>query len=158
MIRCGLRPLPFTVLDRPQDRSIQDLSGYWAQKRGTRAIPLRADIDPLDLTRHLASLFLLDVIESGRDFRYRLVGTMVTDMNERNVTGTTIRTEYSCPVTLRYVDAVLRRVVSEKRPRFTCGQVFWRPGKDHRGFEAGYFPISAHGCSVDMILAEVRFT
>lgn len=121
-------------------------------------MPLRADIDPLDLTRHLASLFLLDVIESGRDFRYRLVGTTITDMNERNVTGTTIRTEYSCPVTLRYVDAVLGRVVSEERPRFTRGSVFWRPGKDHRGFEAGYFPISADGRSVDMILAEVRFT
>lgn len=120
-------------------------------------MPLRADIDPLELKKHLASLCLLDVIEFGRDFRYRLVGTAIASMNERDVTGTTIRTEYSCPVTLRYVDAVLGRVVSEGQPRFTRGKVFWRPAKEHRGFEAGYFPISANGCSVDMILAEIRF-
>lgn len=152
-----LRPAPFAFLDRPSHRSIQALAGYWTDKRGERSMPLRGDIDPLELKKHLASLFLLDVIESGRDFRYRLVGTAITDMNERNVTGTTIRSEYTCPITLRYVDAVLGTVVSERQPRFTHGSVFWRPEKDHRRFEAGYFPISADGTSVDMILAEVRF-
>ncbi len=153
-----LRPAPFAFLDSPNHRSIRALAGYWADKRGERSMPLRGDIDPLELKTHLASLFLLDVIESGRDFRYRLVGTTITDMNDRNVTGTTIRTEYACPVTLRYVDSVLGTVVSERRPRFTRGSVFWRPKKDHRSFEAGYFPISGDGTSVDMILAEVRFT
>ena len=129
------------------------LGGYETWRARSSYLEVQASEE---ITR--ASLFLLDVIESGRDFRYRLVGTTVTDMNDRNVTGTTIRTEYACPVTLRYVDSVLGTVVSERRPCFTRGSVFWRPKKDHRSFEAGYFPISGDGTSVDMILAEVRFS
>ncbi len=41
---------------------------------------------------------------------------------------------------------------------FARGSVFWRPERDFLRFGAGYFPLSTDGGTVDIILAEVRFS
>lgn len=149
----------FEILDKPGDQSIQALLGYWQERRGDRAVPLRRDIDPLDLKTHLPCLFMLDVIDEGRDFRYRLVGTTIADINGRDVTGNTVGTVYAGNRgTLDYAAKIFGTVLSERRPVFTRGSMFWRPEKSYRRFEAGYFPVSSDGTAVDIILAEVRFS
>jgi hypothetical protein len=50
---------------------------YWLTKRGGKRVPARADIDPVEIHRFLPNIFMLDVIESGARFRYRLVGTAI---------------------------------------------------------------------------------
>jgi hypothetical protein len=52
---------------------------YWQAIKGDR-LPSRHDIDPIDIPDLLANIMLLDVLESGKDFRYRLAGTEI----ERN--------------------------------------------------------------------------
>ena len=48
---------------------------YWDGKRGGRAMPLRAEIDPNELRRHLPGITLVDVKREPLDFVYRLIGT-----------------------------------------------------------------------------------
>jgi hypothetical protein len=51
-------------------------------------MPSRADMDPVELPRALLpNLFLVDVEESPRRFRYRLVGTELTAIMRRELTG-----------------------------------------------------------------------
>lgn len=146
------------ILARPADRSIQALLAYWTAKCGARAVPLRQDIDPIELKGHLPSLFMLDVVDEGRDFRYRLVGTTIVEMSGRDVTGAMLSTLYkSYPDAFAKAAALFGPVVTERRPVFARGTVFWRPERDFRRFEAGYFPVSSDGAAVDIILAEVRF-
>lgn len=57
---------PRTVLD------------YWMKLRGARRFPSRADFDPMEMRRHLANIFLLDVLPEG-GYRYRVVGTLISD-------------------------------------------------------------------------------
>jgi hypothetical protein len=45
------------------------LYDYWHEKRGTRAMPSRADIDPLELKGVLGWVLLLDVDWSGPRLR-----------------------------------------------------------------------------------------
>jgi hypothetical protein len=155
------RPQPLSdveILAQPSDQSIRALLAYWMAKRGDRTVPLRQDIDPIALKDHLPSLFMLDVLDEGRDFRYRLVGTMIAAMSGRDVTGAKLRTLYEAyPDALAEIARLFGPVISERRPVFARGTVFWRPERDYRRFEAGYFPLSTGGETVDIILSEIRF-
>jgi hypothetical protein len=60
---------------------------YWWGHRGDLAMPRRKDISPSKMKRHLPHILLADVIEGGRDFRYRLVGTELQRFFAGNPTG-----------------------------------------------------------------------
>jgi hypothetical protein len=79
-----------TRLDIPKDLTIEfdpvcftrvglgAVQSYWDSKRRGRSMPSRADIRPDELRDWLSQLMLVDVIDGGRDFRYRLLGTKLT--------------------------------------------------------------------------------
>lgn len=68
-----------------QDRSskvitelpLRGLYEYWSEKRGTRIWPSRAEILPSEITTILPYIMLVDVLEEGQVFHFRLVGTDV---------------------------------------------------------------------------------
>lgn len=123
------RPTPplgdIQVLAQPGDRSIRALHDYWTGKRGVYAVPMRKDVDPIELKDHLSSLFMLDVLDGGLDFRYRLVGTMIAEMSGRDVTGAKLSKLYhSYPDALAKIAKLFGPVISERRPVFAQGTVF----------------------------------
>lgn len=61
----------------------------WHRLRGDRAMPAPTDLDPLDLPRRLLPyLLLLDVEHQPRlRFRWRLIGTHITGVLNRDLTG-----------------------------------------------------------------------
>jgi hypothetical protein len=80
-----LREIPIAAADAPGCREFFD---YWASKREGGEVPRRRAFDPLLEIPHLAPrLFLLDVVEGGRDVRVRLMGTQVIAMFAADVTG-----------------------------------------------------------------------
>lgn len=69
---------PLTDIAEQIDHAgLRDFYRYWLAKRGGRRVPARADIDPIEIRRFLPNIFMLDVIDGGARFRYRLVGTAV---------------------------------------------------------------------------------
>lgn len=50
-------------------------------------MPRRDEIDILDIARLTPNVMMVDVIDQGRDFRYRYVGTRLVDLYGRDVTG-----------------------------------------------------------------------
>jgi hypothetical protein len=58
------------------DTDLLILHAYWTGKRGSRAMPRRADIDPSEIPSLLPHVFLADVRDPLR-FRFRLVGTAI---------------------------------------------------------------------------------
>ncbi|WPZ34857.1 PAS domain-containing protein [Thalassobaculum sp. OXR-137] len=71
--------------------AIRTLLTYWNDKRGTRAMPSRADFDPMDVPRLLPRLLLIDVEGVRSDgagiFRYRVVGGTEVANRGHNPTG-----------------------------------------------------------------------
>src|SRR3546814_17700910 len=53
---------------------LREIYHYWSGKRGGRCYPTRADIRPEEIKRLLPFVLLLDVLDEGRHFRFRLVG------------------------------------------------------------------------------------
>src|SRR5262245_40216954 len=66
------------------------LREYWEAKRGTRAMPSRTEISPAQLKEHLGWVMILEVLPGARDFRYRLIGTLVTQYFSNDSTGKTV--------------------------------------------------------------------
>src|SRR5689334_3090458 len=72
---------------------------YWDGKRRGRAMPSRADIEPLEMKSWLAGMALIDVkrdasAPNGYALRYRLVGSRPTTLRGQDVTGRRVETGY----------------------------------------------------------------
>jgi hypothetical protein len=67
---------------------------YWNRKRGQRAAPDRADIDPADIRHVLGDTFMLaaDFVD---DIRFRLAGTRVCALFTREIKGEAFNARWS---------------------------------------------------------------
>ena len=71
------------------DSRLGALFAYWDGKRGSRAMPRRSDIDPVEMRQWLGNLLLIDVTVEGK-FVYRLYGTRFVDNFGRDMTGRSV--------------------------------------------------------------------
>jgi hypothetical protein len=129
------------------------LRDYWNQKRGARPMPARGDIRPSEFRRHLGWVVMADVLRGGQEFRYRLVGTLVTQYFLSEGTGKTLTEAFHGwdRSVLNGVRAVMRTVVREK----TIIRAFGAPDAFATGFEAFdaiFLPLSDDGEHVNVIL------
>lgn len=153
---------PFTAMvdpDLSDHASFQRLHAYWQAKRGDRRLPLRRDIDPLELREHLGSLNIIECLPGGADFRYRLIGTDIVAAYGRDSTGKTVRELYAtddpeyCAFLLGiYRDVATRGVIARL-------QVNLRPvNKTYRMADSLLLPLDGGAGTVSSILNEVRFS
>lgn len=70
-----------------EDGILEPMLQYWNAKRGRRALPSRADIDPVDIPELLQHIGLIDVEDPPRRYRYRLVGSYMQTMFGENYQG-----------------------------------------------------------------------
>jgi hypothetical protein len=68
-------------------REQRELYDYWRGRAGSRAMPLRRDIDPIAIPHLLPGLSLLDAEEGLERLRYRLAGTRVREIFGVEMTG-----------------------------------------------------------------------
>jgi hypothetical protein len=128
---------------------------YWNARRGTRAMPARADLDPVDMKPWLPGVALVEVARvpaahGPYTLRYRLVGTRPTELRGREVTGLTVEEGYF-GASLAAALENYRLVIEEKKPLYD-----W----DHTPAESGFaregetllLPLSGDGATVDMVL------
>jgi len=129
------------------------LRDYWESKRGSRAMPSRADISPAQLKEHLGWVMILEVLPGARDFRYRLIGTLVTQYFSNDATGKTVMEAFADngEPTAKLVNSVFRKVARDKVVMRTAGGANWlEDGME--AFEAIYLPLSEDGANVSHIL------
>ena len=149
----GMRPDETLSFERPE---LQDLLEIWRSKRQGLPFPRRADLSPFDLKAHLGHLFLLDVERDPLRFRYRLIGTAITSVVDRDATGCYFEDIYSGRL-LETVVEVMSWVVRERAPL----RIFSRTGHGRNRvylYDGLLLPLAKDGETVDMILGELRFT
>jgi len=137
-------------LDNP---ALEFMRGYWLRKRGERAMPARKDMVPSELKKYLDGLVMIDVLPDMADFRYRLVGTAVTQYFVTDPTGMTA-TEAWAAVGQSAIDRIianLRAVVRERACIHLWGAVDWF-GRGAEDVESLYLPLSDDGETVNMIV------
>jgi len=92
-----------------------DLYCYWHYKRGSRTMPARRDLDPVDFAQLWPCLMFVEKIEA--QYHYRLIGSALTKQLGRDVTGTVVGSQFSnAPEAIAAKRTVYDRVFDTARP------------------------------------------
>ncbi len=134
---------------------------YWHRMRCGRAMPSRGDIAPSQLKPYLGNLILADALPGFDDFRYRLIGTRVTEYFLNDATGSTIREAYGKEeMPKSYIDRVvqLHRTACEQRTTLLVRAPYgeWK-GQIFPEFDVLYFPLSGDGEHANMVMEAFTF-
>lgn len=126
---------------------------HWESIRGERGMPARSQFDPAKIPRPLLPHILLIDLEGDEDarrFRWRLIGTHVTTMLGRDMTGRWFDEIYD-EITLEALTTGPKWAIAHRRPVRTVGQA----PVDERNFlrsENLHMPLSDDDRRVDKIL------
>lgn len=136
---------------------LQRLLRYWEDKRGARAMPARADIDPMEIPWMLGDLSLLEVhrLDGGLRYRFRLMGTHVVERLGYNVTGKWLE-DLPAPDYRRRLVGIFRTVVERAVPIVERPHMLIDNYVHH--YEVLRLPLSEDGRQVDMLMLAVDFT
>ena len=136
-----------------ENETLAFLFRYWNEKRGARAMPSRADIKASELRDHLGWVMIVEVMPDISDFRYRLIGTLVTQYFLGDSTGKTVKEIYgtSNPVAGKGVSAIFRKCARDKAVVHAFGEAGWI-GEGFENFNCICLPLSDDGEHVNMIL------
>jgi hypothetical protein len=130
--------------------ALVDFKAYWDRKRGSRPMPSRADIEPLELREHLGWILITEVVgETGR-FRYRLVGSEIAKRIGRDSTNRHLDELYLASDYAKIVSS-FQQVVASRRPMRMVGEL-WLSERKSLSFEVLDLPLSQNGVDVNMIL------
>jgi hypothetical protein len=129
---------------------------YWIRKRGTAATPRKSDIDPTEIhAKILPKTQIIDVLDDGARFRYRLVGTALVEANGKDYTGK-YPDELLSEDRAAFVLNIYRTVCRIKRPLFTTNRYHTTKNIDLFTNRI-YMPLSEDGVNVHYILGVLQF-
>jgi hypothetical protein len=146
---------------QPQSKPPQLIAAvcaYWERKRGTAAWPRRQDILPAEIKQWLPRVLLVEAIDGGADFRYRLAGSQLREFFPVEPSGK-IMSEVLAPfgkATVRKTLETYRSVLSMREPLRIKGDGAWYE-QSLKYFEAVLAPLSEDGVTVNMIFGAFDF-
>jgi hypothetical protein len=116
------RPLDPFVQDDPdagvfEDRRLGQLLDYWRGLPRTGDLPAAEVIDPAALVFILGWLMIMDPIDGGADFSYRLYGTNIAEVTGRDLTGCKLSDSF--PQVAAFTSSVYRNAMRDRRPVLT---------------------------------------
>lgn len=76
-----------TRMNEPRHPANKWLVAYWQARRGADGIASRADMPFSDLRHLLPAFFVIEPVDDGRDFIYRLAGTEIEERLNLRLTG-----------------------------------------------------------------------
>jgi hypothetical protein len=140
----------FDPLLQAVDPKIKQAITYWQEKRGARIAPARSEIDLREVKSFLSHLQIFDVIDGGRAYRPRLMGTSIVRQIKEDATGQVFDDSSPRPVVHRVLSAV-RWVVAHKKPLRTVATRTALENRDFLSHETLFLPLSTDGSVIDML-------
>ncbi len=149
------RPFPEPDGGWIESETLRRVYAYWKSLSRDGAMPRRADFDPVEVPLLLPYIYLVDVIDGGQDFKYRLVGTHITESVGFDFTGQRIsefmKTNESEDRAAAYADCL-----QSGMPNCSAGNLV-DYGRDYMLYERLLCPFSMDGNTVDVILGGLHF-
>jgi hypothetical protein len=129
--------------------AVKRLYAYWVARRGARPFPSRDEIDPVDFDFVLGRVSLVDVLDQPRRYRYRLVGTTMTDNLGYEMTGKFLDQLPESEMRA-YLDRLYGKVVAERVPVYQRDQItldgrLWKS-------ETIVLPLSSDGHTINLLM------
>lgn len=100
----------------PRAPQLRFLYDYYRDLACGPGFPSQRRVDPLGMRPALGYVMLLDPVDGGRDFRYRLYGSFIAGVSGRDMTGKLVSTYPVELATVEYMLALYRAVLTRKMP------------------------------------------
>jgi len=140
--------------DNMQFESLRRLYRYWQERRGSRRMPARSDIDPADFRYALGNLFLIAVERDPLRFRYVVYATNHAARRGFDLTGAYV--DEIPDLELRaFLLPIYERLVAEAKPFHAVRDDSLYDRLHH--YEILALPLSADDREVDMLLVLVEY-
>lgn len=107
------------AVDRLSAPQLRFLLRYWSDLAGARAMPVAKEIDALEMRPALGYINLLDAIEGGEDFRYRVFGSIIAAVAGYDMTARNVSALKTTPAMVELALATCRAVVRRGEPLLT---------------------------------------
>ncbi|GLQ04859.1 PAS domain-containing protein [Sneathiella chinensis] len=140
------------LLREVRDDRVQYLLSYYLEIHPGNRMPARSDFDPFRVPAALPEIVLVDVDPQPLRFRFRVVGSAVSDSMELDPTGRFLDEVYP-GIEERYPHTDRVRVVETGLPVYRYGPASLPYRTDYHDLERLHLPLSKDGASVDMILS-----
>ena len=137
------------VETKPATAVIRRAIGHWEAIRGTEPLPHRALLDPLDIAPLLPNSELIDVIDGGADFRYRLIGDEIDRISLARYTGKRL-SEIPTQRPPSQIYALYRETVRRRLP-VTVRLPYVGPSKLIQDVEVATLPLSTDDSAVGVL-------
>ncbi len=92
---------------------------HWAALKPGSAIPSASTVDPLRIKPVLGYVMLLDPIDGGMDFRYRLFGSIIAQVSGLDLTGQLASSLHASTAVVEFGLASYRAVIRRPEPLYT---------------------------------------
>jgi hypothetical protein len=129
---------------------------YWSEKRGLRSYPARDDIAPDEIKRLLPFVLLLDVLDEGRHFRFRLVGTDAA--SGIDPTGKLLHEAAPEGVYRNHLAALFRRGAAGPGALYSRSSYAYQDAPGPRSISRVFMPLAGDGAHVDMMMIGQKAT
>jgi hypothetical protein len=131
------------------DERLLGLFRLWQSKRKGRTLPKRGDFDHRELLPWFGNLILLDVLDGGADYRYRLFGIVLAQEAGFDMTGKLL-SEYPIKSNLPHFYEVFANVIRDRAPALSEHD----PAVSHiRRRRRLVLPLGKDGETVDMMMS-----
>jgi hypothetical protein len=130
----------------PSTRALFD---YWNERRGSRLVPERADIEPGDIRRVLADTFIL-ARDAGQNCRFRIAGTRVCALFGHDLKGVNFLNLWAAPS--RNHIGTLLMIVAEESIGVLASVGAISAAEAGRNLELLLLPLRHHGRADTRIL------
>jgi hypothetical protein len=134
---------------------------YWNVQRGDRQMPRRSQMRPGDMKDHLGWLSILEALPDYRDFRYRLLGSRVTQYFGGDSTGHTLREIYGLttvkPERIDDLVTMHKVVCTNALPLRLRGAAGVWGGRTHPKYDSLYLPLADETGAPKLVLMAFTF-
>jgi len=104
--------------DELQDGPLRFLLRFWHDRAKAGGLPASRSIDALELGPALGYVMLLEPLDGGTDFAYRVYGTIIAEHAGIEMTGKRVW-DLPAPLVAAFFVATYRAVCQERRPLFS---------------------------------------
>lgn len=132
----------------PHTSGITRFLALWEGKAGPNRLPRRADFDIPELRPYLGRVAILDVIDGGADFRFRLYGSDIAEEYQADMTRKSVadfRPHFRAAIVPGY-----RRCLETRAPYYDVIDI--DDEMMRYKWERMVVPLAADGQTVDMLM------
>lgn len=138
---------------------VSAFGALWRRKRRGDDLPRRADFAMEELAPWFGHVIIMDVIDGGRDFRYRLIGTSITGFLDRDYSRRLVsECDYGDDDLSRdKIFDTFRRPIARGGPVFRSGRVLWAADRTWRSYDSVHCPLRRNTGAAELTIGVLYF-